>query len=49
LFVADEVICGFGRTGAVVWQRLLRQRPAHDDHIAKGLTSGYIHGWAGCA
>ena len=41
LFIADEVICGFGRLGHVVRRRALRREP---DLItaAKGITSGYI-------
>ncbi|MGU9823312.1 aspartate aminotransferase family protein [Pseudomonas sp. LF090] len=41
LFVADEVICGFGRTGEWFGSDFYDLKP-HMMTIAKGLTSGYI-------
>jgi putrescine aminotransferase len=41
LFVADEVICGFGRTGAWFGSDYYDLKPDLMT-IAKGLTSGYI-------
>ena len=41
LFVADEVICGFGRTGEWFGSDYFGNTP-HMMTIAKGLTSGYI-------
>lgn len=41
LFVADEVICGFGRTGEWFGSDYYGLEP-HLMTIAKGLTSGYI-------
>ncbi|WP_242169876.1 MULTISPECIES: aspartate aminotransferase family protein [unclassified Pseudomonas] len=41
LFVADEVICGFGRTGEWFGSDFYGLKP-HMMTIAKGLTSGYI-------
>lgn len=41
LFVADEVICGFGRTGEWFGTDHYGLKP-HMMTIAKGLTSGYI-------
>lgn len=41
LFVADEVICGFGRTGEWFGSDFYSLRPDMMT-IAKGLTSGYI-------
>ena len=41
LFVADEVICGFGRTGQWFGSDFYDLKP-HMMTIAKGLTSGYI-------
>ena len=40
LFIADEVICGFGRTGTWFGSESLGIRP-HIMTIAKGLSSGY--------
>jgi adenosylmethionine-8-amino-7-oxononanoate aminotransferase len=41
LLVADEVVCGFGRTGAMFGSERLGMRP--DMMVmAKGLTSGYL-------
>jgi len=40
LFIADEVICGFGRTGTWFGSETLGIRP-HIMTIAKGLSSGY--------
>ncbi|MBD8559305.1 MULTISPECIES: aspartate aminotransferase family protein [unclassified Pseudomonas] len=41
LFVADEVICGFGRTGEWFGSDFYDLKP-HMMTIAKGLTSGYV-------
>src|SRR3990167_9088718 len=41
LFIADEVICGFGRTGEWFGSDYFGNTP-HMMTIAKGLTSGYI-------
>ena len=41
LFVADEVICGFGRTGEWFGSDFYGNKPALMT-IAKGLTSGYV-------
>jgi putrescine---pyruvate transaminase len=41
LFIADEVICGFGRTGEWFGSDFYDLKP-HMMTIAKGLTSGYI-------
>ncbi|MEB5302455.1 putrescine--pyruvate aminotransferase [Pseudomonas aeruginosa] len=41
LFIADEVICGFGRTGEWFGSQYYRNAPDLMP-IAKGLTSGYI-------
>lgn len=41
LFVADEVICGFGRTGEWFGSDFYGLKP-HMMTIAKGLTSGYV-------
>jgi putrescine aminotransferase len=41
LFVADEVICGFGRTGEWFGSDYYDLQP-HLMTIAKGLTSGYV-------
>ena len=41
LLIADEVICGFGRTGNWFGSQTVGIRP-HIMTIAKGLTSGYI-------
>ncbi|CAI8775268.1 Putrescine--pyruvate aminotransferase [Pseudomonas sp. IT-P253] len=41
LFVADEVICGFGRTGEWFGSNYFGNKPDMMT-IAKGLTSGYI-------
>ncbi len=40
LFIADEVICGFGRTGTWFGSETLGIRP-HIMTVAKGLSSGY--------
>ncbi|MGB0512699.1 MAG: aminotransferase class III-fold pyridoxal phosphate-dependent enzyme, partial [Paracoccaceae bacterium] len=40
LLIADEVICGFGRTGNWFGSETLNIRP-HIMTIAKGLSSGY--------
>jgi putrescine---pyruvate transaminase len=40
LLIADEVICGFGRTGNWFGSQTLNIRP-HIMTIAKGLSSGY--------
>jgi len=40
LLIADEVICGFGRTGTWFGSQTLNIRP-HIMTIAKGLSSGY--------
>ncbi|QBF29724.1 aspartate aminotransferase family protein [Thalassococcus sp. S3] len=40
LLIADEVICGFGRTGSWFGSQTLNIRP-HIMTIAKGLSSGY--------
>ena len=44
LLVADEVICGFGRTGGMVWQPILWHPPAPDDH-RQGLVLGLSADW----
>lgn len=41
LLIADEVICGFGRTGAWFGSETMGIKP-HIMTIAKGLSSGYI-------
>lgn len=41
LLIADEVICGFGRTGAAFGSTLYGMEPDLVT-VAKGLTSGYI-------
>lgn len=41
LLIADEVICGFGRTGAAFGSNLYGMEPDLVT-VAKGLTSGYI-------
>lgn len=41
LLIADEVICGFGRTGADFGSMLYGIEP-HLVTVAKGLTSGYV-------
>ena len=41
LLIADEVICGFGRTGQWFGSQTMGIRP-HIMTIAKGLSSGYI-------
>ena len=41
LFIADEVICGFGRTGAMFGSRGWGVKPDIMT-LAKGITSGYI-------
>ncbi|WOH80454.1 aminotransferase [Bradyrhizobium sp. BEA-2-5] len=41
LLIADEVICGFGRTGADFGSRLYEMEPDLVT-VAKGLTSGYV-------
>jgi len=41
LLIADEVICGFGRTGAVFGSNLYGMEPDLVT-VAKGLTSGYV-------
>lgn len=41
LLIADEVICGFGRTGNWFGSQTLGIRP-HIMTIAKGLSSGYV-------
>lgn len=41
LLIADEVICGFGRTGTMFGSVTFNIRP-HIMTIAKGLSSGYI-------
>lgn len=41
LLIADEVICGFGRTGRWFGSQTLGIRP-HIMTIAKGLSSGYL-------
>lgn len=40
LFIADEVICGFGRTGRMFGSQTLNIRP-DSITVAKGLTSAY--------
>ena len=40
LFISDEVICGFGRTGAV-WLPNLRHE-ARLDYLCEGITNGYM-------
>ena len=48
LFIADEVITGFGRTGQWFASQTFDLQPDMMT-LAKGLTSGYIHvcgdGW----
>ena len=41
LLIADEVICGFGRTGNWFGSQSLNIRP-HIMTVAKGLSSGYV-------
>jgi putrescine aminotransferase len=41
LLIADEVVCGFGRTGAMFGSELYGFRPDLVT-LAKGLTSGYV-------
>lgn len=41
LFIADEVVCGFGRTGTMFGMEQLGARPDIVT-LAKGLTSGYV-------
>jgi putrescine aminotransferase len=41
LLIADEVICGFGRTGRMFGSQTYDIRP-HIMTVAKGLSSGYI-------
>lgn len=41
LLIADEVICGFGRTGADFGSTLYGMEPDLVT-VAKGLTSGYV-------
>jgi putrescine aminotransferase len=41
LFIADEVVCGFGRTGTMFGMEQLDARPDIVT-LAKGITSGYV-------
>ena len=44
LLIADEVICGFGRTRQLVWQRHHRYQAAYHDH-RKGAEFGVSANW----
>ena len=41
-FIADEVICGFGRTGDWFGTADLQARTGFDRHLAKAITSAYF-------
>ena len=42
MFIDDEVICGFGRTGQPFGAQTFGIEPYHDDASAKALSSAYL-------